>query len=122
MKNTELTEGEQRRNKNLKPFKKGESGNPAGRPKGSLSLTELLRNMLLTVPEGEDKRSHAERFVSKIIDQANAGDSTAQKLVMNYIEGLPKQTFQVGVDKDSLGELTTFFRAVANQPQNEKTD
>ena len=31
---------------NLKPFKKGQSGNPAGRAKGSKNITTIVRNVL----------------------------------------------------------------------------
>lgn len=31
---------------NLKPFKKGQSGNPKGRPKGSFNMSTLIKEML----------------------------------------------------------------------------
>lgn len=33
-------------NQNLKPFKKGQSGNPKGRPKGSVNVTTKLRTII----------------------------------------------------------------------------
>lgn len=123
MESTEKTEKKQKKRgnvANLKPFKPGESGNPAGRPKGSLSLVDLLRNVLLSTPPDEDPRTRGQRLVEKIADQANMGDSSAQKLIMNYIEGLPKQTFNIGVDKDNLKDLTDFFRLAAKPPKEDE--
>lgn len=34
-------------------FKKGQSGNPSGRPKGAVSLKEYAKNMLATMDEAE---------------------------------------------------------------------
>lgn len=103
-----------------RPFPPGVSGNPAGRPKGSLSLTDLLRQVLLKVPPGDDPRTHAEIFIEKVVQQGSMGDSSAQKLIMNYIEGLPKQTFNIGVDKDNLKDLTDFFRLAAKSPKEDE--
>ena len=50
----EAEAGEQLKNSNhLRPwqFKKGQSGNPSGRPKGSVSLKEYARRMLLEMTD-----------------------------------------------------------------------
>ncbi len=43
---TELSDGEKRRNANLTPWQPGQSGNPAGRPKGDKTITALARKHL----------------------------------------------------------------------------
>lgn len=93
----------------------GPSLNPAGRPKGSFSLVEMIRKKLEEVdPLDVDKRTYAQILVAKIIEQgAKSTDTTSQKLIMNYLEGLPKATLNIGGDKDSLEALTEFFRGMA---------
>jgi hypothetical protein len=58
-------------------FKKGQSGNPAGRPKGSLNQTTLACQELLN---GE-----AENITRKAIEKALSGDITALRLCFDRI-------------------------------------
>ena len=58
-------------------FKKGISGNPEGRPKGSRNKATLAAQKLL---EGE-----IETITSKVIELAKAGDMAAIKLVLERI-------------------------------------
>lgn len=58
-------------------FKKGESGNPSGRPKGSLNKATLAVQTLL---DGE-----AENITRKAIELAQEGDTTAMKLCLERI-------------------------------------
>jgi hypothetical protein len=61
-----------------------------GRPPGTFSLVTLLKNKLQEVPK-EEQRSYAERLISKMLDDAiNRGDAAAQRLIWNYVEGLPR--------------------------------
>ena len=76
-------------------FKKGydENRNLDGRPEGSLSITILVRKALAEKPEGEDGKTYVEQFVQKLLDQAiKKGDTTTQKMIWNYIDGLPRET------------------------------
>jgi len=58
-------------------FKPGQSGNPAGRPKGARHATTLAIEALL---DGE-----AEAITRKAIDAAKAGDMVAIRLVLDRI-------------------------------------
>src|SRR5271166_907949 len=60
-----------------RPFKRGQSGNPSGKPKGSRNRTTLAIEALL---EGE-----AEALTRVCIERAKAGDSTALRLAMERI-------------------------------------
>src|SRR4030081_1458721 len=61
----------------LTQFRKGVSGNPAGRPLGTRNRATVLAEQLL---EGE-----AERLVREAIDRAMAGDVLAMRLCLERI-------------------------------------
>jgi hypothetical protein len=58
-------------------FQKGQSGNPAGRPKGQRHLITIMAEQWL---DGQ-----AEALVAKATEMALAGDSTAMKLCIERI-------------------------------------
>ena len=65
-------------------FRKGESGNPAGRSAGSKNKTTLAAKKLL---DGE-----AEAITRKAIEMAKGGDSMALRLCLERIYPKPKDT------------------------------
>jgi len=75
------------------PWKKGESGNPAGRPKGSMSVYESLERALARkwiVPEGEDvgeTKTYLDRLCRSMVDLAIAGSVPAAQWVGDRFEG-----------------------------------
>lgn len=72
-------------------FKKGESGNPKGRPKGTVSIVTELKKRLLTCPPGQ-KRTYLELAVDRILQMAIANSNEQMlKLIVNYTDGLPLQ-------------------------------
>ena len=115
-------------NKNLKSWKPGQSGNPKGRPVGSVSLTAALKRELQEHPENIDS------IVAKWIEGAKEGDSKARDTIIDRIEGkipdekiiiqkiqidvihrigamLPQAMLQAGVPKKQVNEsLENFTR------------
>ncbi len=98
--------------KNLTPFKKGQSGNPKGRPKGQ-SLSTLLRNLLerqLTTKDPVTKRKIRKqikehinlRLTSKAID----GDIRAIEVIYDRLEG---RAIQRNINADADSEDTDFI-------------
>src|SRR5215510_7557364 len=75
---------------NLKPWKKGQSGNPAGRPK-KRNLSEELRARAEEQYPGRDDATYARIVAEKLFDLAVAGDLGAIKEVFDRIEGRPRQ-------------------------------
>jgi hypothetical protein len=69
----ENTAGKQRG----KPFRKGQSGNPAGKPKGTKHMATRVAEALL---DGE-----AERITRKAIERALEGDTTALRLCLERL-------------------------------------
>jgi hypothetical protein len=59
-------------------FKKGQSGNPAGKPKGALSRRTLLAKQL---------EAHMPDLISKVVELAKKGDTQALKICID--RGLP---------------------------------
>ena len=71
------------------PWKPGESGNPKGRPEGTISLTSMIKKKLeLLSPDG--KRQAIEVLADNIIQDALDSSDNMRKLVWNYLDGLPK--------------------------------
>lgn len=78
-----------------KPFKKGHSGNPNGRPKKIPELEKLLANVL-----GETKgdMTAAEAILRSLLSKAVKGDVRAAEVLLSRGYGLPKQN--VGIEGD----------------------
>ena len=84
--------------KNLK--KKGAAANPNGRPKKGYSITEWFQQMLSSTPEVKDKIGRA------ITQKALEGDIAAQKLIWNYMDGMPKQSTDITTGGEKLQNIT----------------
>lgn len=75
-------------------FVKGVSGNPGGRPKKkpvSDALVEELRRI------GRGDQTKAQLAARKLVSLMLAGDVHAAKLVLAYVEGLPKQEININL-------------------------
>lgn len=78
---------------NLKPFKKGQSGNPKGRPVGVISITSAIKRRL--AEKAKDGRTHLEHTIDVIVEKANKEkDYSTLKTIWNYIDGMPIQKMQ----------------------------
>lgn len=82
----------------LKPFVKGESGNPNGRPKGALNRSTIARkwlevNQSLKNPlTGENETMSQEDLMTlALIKKAREGDVSAYKALMDSGYGAPLQ-------------------------------
>lgn len=72
------------RTENLRPgWKPGQSGNPAGRPKGSRNRVTLVA--LAAMAEGADA------IARKIVDMAKEGDISAARLVIERLVPVAKE-------------------------------
>ncbi len=80
---------------NLKPFKKGQSGNPKGRPKKLPKLDELLAEVLGTESKG---KTIAENILRSLQKQAMKGNVKAAELLLDRAYGKAKQSLDVSGD------------------------
>jgi hypothetical protein len=84
---------------NLKPWPKGVSGNPGGRPKKKLVTDELERLLEAEAPEAGG-RTWATVIAEALLHQARKGDVRAITELINRIEGKPLQPVELGMDSD----------------------
>ena len=73
-------------------WKKGQSGNPAGRPKKLPELRELLANVL---GDEKDGKSAAEAILMALRAKATKGDVRAAELLLDRAYGKPKQDIDI---------------------------
>jgi len=74
-------------------FKKGTSGNPAGRPKREREMR--FYEITLSACTFADWR----QIVKKAVDQAKRGDAQARKWLSDYLIGVPDQNLNVTSDQ-----------------------
>lgn len=75
-------------------FKKGQTGNPNGRPKSLPAIKELLSEVLSDEVSGVDA---AKRILRVIRNKALKGDLKAAELIMDRAYGKPKQEIETTV-------------------------
>src|SRR5262245_4357814 len=73
----------QRKENQIMQFQKGQSGNPAGRPRGSRNKTTVLMQNLL---EGE-----AEAIARKAMEMAKDGDMAAIRVCMDRLASIRRK-------------------------------
>lgn len=102
------------------PWKPGESGNPQGKQRGTKNFTTLVREALKKIAEYKDedgnpmKDTYENLLIRRVLNKAiQKGDVRMIEILWNYLDGKPRGSIDLGVDKESLGELTEFFRAMA---------
>src|SRR5262245_5723846 len=80
---------------NLKPWRKGQSGNPAGRPK-SITLSEAYRKQLAQpFPDDPQGRAYAEVIAEKMVMSAATGETASAREIADRTEGKPRQALDV---------------------------
>ncbi len=112
-------------------FRKGQSGNPNGRPKGARGLKRLVReNLLARVPvrmAGSTRRiTRIEAMIHKQLEQAMKGDQRAAIQLMNlYAAAVPDEAEPEGgskADPLSAGEQQILDYLLGSETMKEMSD
>lgn len=118
---TEQTEKKHRREDNLIPFKKGQSGNPAGRPEGSVSIVEGIKRKLMEI-EPENKKTYLELFLNSYFRKAiKDKDSALIRDMINRIDGMPKQSIDATTNGQNLSTISMSDFIALIQVKNDDT-
>lgn len=69
----------------------GNTANPAGRPKGSISITSAIKRKLEECPEG-NKKTYLELLVERVMKKAIIDqDVPMLRTLWQYVDGMPTQ-------------------------------
>ena len=99
--------------RNLKPWPKGVSGNPGGRPKTKPVTEELERLLQQEAPE-KNGQTWAALIAEALVRRAANGDVQAIAEVANRLEGRPAQAVSLDVNPlDNLAERIAVARRQA---------
>jgi Family of unknown function (DUF5681) len=98
----------QRKQPRGKPFEKGntvgfqpgQSGNPAGRPRGIRYLSEAYRAWLSQPSEKDQERTNADVVAEAVGKQAIAGDIAAAKEIADRVEGKSRQAIDLNNENE----------------------
>jgi hypothetical protein len=100
-------------------FKPGQSGNPSGRPKGSISMAVLLRKALIETVEittnGRTRRIRkVELAIKQLVNKAAKGDARALNTILAMAPSLeaPPQGASSPLDADETQLLQDLFQEI----------
>jgi hypothetical protein len=78
-------------------FKKGQSGNPKGKPKGVRHFSTLIKEAIKKVAEGDAEP--ADRLIVKqLVDKAKKGDLAAIDRIMDRVDGKAEQNINLDAE------------------------
>jgi len=110
-------------------FKKGRSGNPRGRPKGSLNLATILertlRESVVLTENGRRKViTKLELAITKMVDKATSGDPAALRQLLALVISAEERSSQTPTSASELSEvdqlvMQSLLKRFATMPKRE---
>src|SRR5690242_11441873 len=90
-------------------FKKGQSGNPRGRPSGSKNLSTLLTealNEVVIVAENGGRRKITKRqaIITQLVNQSAKADWRATKILLDILQVIEARTEPIPAETSSFSE------------------
>ena len=108
---------------NLKPFKKGQSGNPKGRPVGAKSRSTIAKRWLETeeklknpITGTQESLSQEDIITLSLVKKARSGDVSAYKSLMDSAYGAPIQQTDITTDGEP---IKTTFNLIGTPTEDE---
>lgn len=74
-------------------WKKGESGNPNGRPRRTIVTDCIVRELLSAAEDGDGDKARS--LAKSLVSRALNGDMRAAEICLDRVEGKPDQTIHV---------------------------
>lgn len=99
-------------------FGPGNNANPTGRPTGSFSIMTIIRKKMEEIPVGQVK-AWKEQIADILLEKAVVkGDIKALEMIIEYMDGKPKQNIEVDVNRENVDALTEVLRAVSKTKED----
>lgn len=102
-------------------FKKNQSGNPKGRPKGSKSLTTQLKKMLAAkiknydpITDGDVTQSIADHLINVLLSKALNGEDKAIMEILNRSDGPVKQVIDQSLNITDYNDISEELQKIVN--------
>jgi len=86
-------------------WKKGQSGNPNGRPEGSVSIVAEIKNKLKEIPDGS-KKTYLQQLVETIFKKS-IKDKDVKMItdIINRVDGKAKESVDVTTGGDKILQI-----------------
>ena len=98
--NKKLSDKQRRSRENLKPFKKGISGNPKGRAKKEFCIPDILRRIGKEIYDETEKKTYYDAMCEMAWVQAATGEKAARDWISNRMEGRAPDIVEFKVESE----------------------
>lgn len=106
---------------NLKPFKKGQSGNPKGKAKGTKNRKTIINEILASKDPTGEYGTMQEAMIAAVAKKAAIeGDHKALAAIFDRVDGRPHQTQSIEHDVKPDSDILKEVRQLADKKREEQ--